>query len=249
MTYKLIEGDMHYGQIGFGSVSEVTTQVFGVARLPEIAEPTIVIKQASKKKLSLIPSDIQDFIVLDNMQWLPYTQNLATFTTLADDQASLVGGITKDNSRDGDQSPTADTVAQGTRPSGDGALTVGGAGGQGVTQAVMLAENIGLRFEARWQFLAFTDEQQDATGQIPVQSFQSLPKVIPEVKPYRVEGFDAFNLMTAAHYHAWIKGDNVTGVSQQNIGARVRKCAIDFNEILFDRDILASLLDILTFTP
>lgn len=221
-----------------------------MARLPELVEPTIIIKPAARQKLSLIPSDIQEFIVLDLQEWLVWSQNLASFTALADDNSSMVGGVTKDNTRVGDGSPTADTVAQGTRPGGDGALTTGGAGGVGVAQVEMVADDVGLRFEARFDWQALTDEQQDATGQIPYHQ-QRYPQIFPKYQRYTLDGLDAFNLMTAAHYHAWVLSDNLitSGVAQFNLGGRVRKVGIDFNEILYDRDILASLLDILTFTP
>lgn len=220
--------------------------VFSVAELPEIAEPDIIIKEPKGRRI--LETDIEDILVWDRKAWNVFSQAFPPVTSLENDTTSFNGGITKDNNRNDDGSPTANTVAQGTRPGGDGASTTGGVGGT-QSPAVMVGE-IAPRFEAFFEFLAFFAEEQSATSNIFSQE-----KRIPDITPaqptqaYRVDGHTVFDLMTAAHYHAWADTDNWGAVvGQYNLGAVVRKVSIDIEEVLFDRDVLASILDVLTFS-
>ncbi len=239
MGFRLIEGDEHFGHIGFGEMVEASASTFGATILPAIAEPDLIIKVGDGRK-NVLAIDIKDIIVWDNREWDYWTDVVTDFVGGEDKRQSLEAGITKDNSADGNQAPTGDSAAQGTRPGGNGVAVAGLAtGGPGNR---MNGDEQATRFVDRVGFFEFTDEEQSAVGQILI----SAEKVRRTTySPYEADGNTAHYLMTAAHYHLWIEANGGAAVASVSLGADVRRTSVDLRELMFDRNVLLTILDAL----
>ena len=118
---------MHFGYIGFGSILAAGNDTFGAAILDAIAEPDLIIKTGTKQNILAI--DVEDVIVWDNRQWHAKTNNQPDFVGGEAKIQNAQGGIVKDNTVNGNDAPTADTIAEGTQPGGSGGAATGTAGG------------------------------------------------------------------------------------------------------------------------
>ncbi len=239
MGFRLIEGDEHFGHIGFGEVVESAASAFSTAILPAIAEPDLIIKVGDGRK-NVLAIDIRDIICWDNREWDYWTDMTPDFVGAEDKLQSAETGITKDNSVQGNQAPTGDNAAQGTRPGGSGVQVTGAAAGGPGTR--MNGDEQPTRFVDRVMFFGVADEEQSAVGQILIQYDKE--RRTP-YSPYEADGNTAHYLMTAAHYHLWIENNGLAAASAVSLGADVRRTSIDLKELMFDRAVLLSILDAL----
>lgn len=240
MTTRAVNGDEHYGQIGFGSMTQSGTNAFSTARLPAIAEPDIIIRDA-KNVRNTLDFDIDEILVWDNRGWTPHV-NFGFLGAAAEDiTQNAVAGITKDNSAEATEAPTAFTVGQGVFPGGSGAAVTGTAGVDGA--APMVGQEIP-RFEAFFDYGNFANDE-NAVGEINMSGVDVLPKTQTEYKQYEVDGNNVHKMMTAAHYHVWLNTVGTGGARTISLGAEVRRMSVDLEEVLFDRAVLLSILDAL----
>lgn len=241
MGVRLVEGDEHFGHIGFGTVTLSAADTFSAALMPEIAEPDIIVKTKSTRKL--LEVDIDDLLVWDNREWHARAGGGIDFVGAEDKTQTSRWGITKDNTVDANAAPTSDAISQGTRPGGNGAAVTGAAAGGGAGQPIMNVDVQPTRYVVDGEFFAIGNEE-NAVGEINMGFSQTDSK---HNQTYEDTGGNKSHLlMTAAHYHAWhdTAGTGVAG--NVGIGASVRKVSIDIDELLFDRGVLLSLLDALS---
>ncbi len=237
MTVRTVEGDEHYGMLGLGSMLESAAATFSQVQCSVFYNPDIIIKPS--KTRSKLEIDIQDIFVWDNREYV--------FRTTVD--PDLIGGedknqeyfaiITKENSSDNSGNPTSDVVGQGTHPGGQNAAVTGDAT---AIPPIAVGEEAPA-FEAFAQFIASGQEQGTDVGtvQIPYTLFVRYPYA-----QYSVDGHSVHHLATAAHYNLAIGGEGVDAAAQLSLGADVRRMTVDLTELLFDRDILLSILDALS---
>lgn len=239
MGFRLIEGDEHFGHIGFGELVEASGGTFGAGILPAIAEPDLIIKIGDGRK-NVLAIDIRDVIVWDNREWDYWTDIVPDFSGGENLLQSMQTGITKDNSVEGNQAPTADTAAQGTRPGGSATVVAGLAtGGPGNRLG---GDEQPTRFVDRVMFFGSADEEQTAVGQITTP-YNKVERTM--YTPYEADGNTAHYLMTAAHYHLWIEAEGFATAAGVSLGADVRRTSVDLKELMFDRAVLLSILDAL----
>lgn len=237
MTARIIEGDEHYGQVGFGTIAASAVNVFTRARFPDIAEPTIIIKDTIKgsNALNIV---IRDILVWDLASWDVFTSATPDIVSAGDTAQETKAGITKDNSAVGNQGPTSDIIAQGTFPGGNG----GSVNSTGSTMNGQTAP----RFEALFSTGLNTNETVDATGQANHSQWQRLMHKIPESYPqYVVDGNTFFHLLTAAHYHLWVDSNDLQVLAEVSVGGRARRVSVGLREVMFDREVLFSILEAL----
>lgn len=243
LTVRMIGNDEHYGQIGLGSMTMSAANAFSSAPLPGIIEPDLIIKTGTGKR-RVLDIDIDDVLVWDCRRW---DVRVGTGIDLAGGESTLQqleGGITKDNTSRTDDGPTADSVAEGTNPSGRGA-SVTGTAGLGTT--VMNGEDVP-RFEQYWDFGLFGNEE-NAAGEINNGAFSTKPKNSNlNYSPYQVDGITVHKLLTAAHYWLWGDSAAMTAAITFHLGADVRRMSINVEELMFDREVLLSILDALVLS-
>ncbi len=235
---RSIEGDEHYGWLGAGTMAISATNVFSAAILPEIIEPDFIVKTGGTKLTLEI--DVKDVLVWDAREWQAHTTLAPDIVGGEQTLQQMEGGLTKDNTVNGNDAPTADSVAQGTIPGGNGvAITGASAGGPGTA---MNGDEQPTRFVDRWSYMAMADEEQTAVGQI---LWQWEPVYTKQNEMYDVDGNSVHYLMTAAHYHMW--GDSLGMATQlfQSLGFSVRRMSVDLKELMFDRAVILSILDAL----
>lgn len=238
MTLRSIEGDEHYGIIGFGSMTLSGNDAFSTGTLPAIAEPDLIIANRTGRRTLEI--DVKDVLVWDNQEWLPQTDSGADITGGENIPQEAKGGITKDNTVEANAIPTSDSVAQGTTPGGNGAAQVGAT----ATSPTLIGQTAP-RFVSRWEFWQNDNEEQSAVGHI-LHVTRGIPEqIIPKYKGYVVNGHTVFYLMTAAHYHQWYDTNNLVAAGTQSVGGFVRRMSLDIQEVMFDREVLLSILDAL----
>jgi len=244
MGLRAVTGDLHYQKIGFGTVTLSGADTFSAAQLPKIAEPTFIVKDEINR--AFLEVDVEDVLIWDNRKWEARAGGAIDFAVSEDKTQTSNWGVTKDNTSDGSDAPTSDAIAQGTRPGGKGAAVTGAAAGGGDGGPLMNSDDIPTRYVARGEFFAIANEE-NAVGEIN-QSF-SQDSTYP-YEPYQDSESEhsVHYLMTAAHYHAWLDtaGTGITG--NLSLGADVRKMAIDLQELMFDRQVILSILDALTRT-
>ncbi len=237
MSLRMIGHDEHYGRIGLGSMTQSATNAFSSAPLPAIIEPDIIIKTGSGRRVLEI--DIDDILVWDVKVWDCQTNNAPDIVGGEDVLQTSQAVITKDNNAlvtDGG-GPTAYSIAGRTFPGGLGAA-VAGTAGLGTT--VMNGTDTP-PYEAFFEFLNFSSEA-NAAGQVNIQSsrWQRYHN-----SKYRVDGNDVHKLLTAAHYWLAAETDNLAAAGTYSLGAEVRRMSIDVEEMMFDREVLLSILDAL----
>lgn len=235
---RSIEGDEHYGFIGFGSMTMSAANAFSATILDAIAEPDFIVK-ADSKTLSL---DIQvnDVLVWDVKEWHARTNLQPDIVGGENVIQNAFGGITKDNTINGNDAPISDVIAQGLTPGGSGAAVTGGVTGGPGTRTV--GDEQPTRYVERFEYWSAGGEEQTAVGQV-LFDFDNMQ--IREKSPYRVDGHDVHYLMTAAHYHQWLDSTLVANAGSQGIGAYVRRMSVDLKELMFDRAVILSILDAL----
>lgn len=240
MTTRSITGDEHYGNIGFGSMVQSAANAFSTARLPAIAEPDVIIRNASDSRNTL-KFDIDDILVWDVKRWFPEINFKFDVTASEGVNQRVHAGLTKDNTSEASDAPTADTIADGTQAGGSGAAVTGTAGVD--ASAPMVGQEIP-KFEQFWDFGQFSNEE-NATGEINMSGVNRVPLVEPAYSPYSVDGNAVHKLLTAAHYHAWTGTEGQANPLTLSLGAEVRRMSVDLEELLFDRATLFSILDAL----
>ncbi len=236
-TFFEVEGDSHYGHLGFGSMTQSAANAFSSAMLDAIVEPDIIIKpNVGRRRLEI---DIEQILVWDIRKWFLRSDQRADEAGAENSASELLAFITADNSLKGNDSPKADSVAEGTRPGGDGAAVTGDADG---TPPRMVGDE-SPRFEAQFQFIGIVDEEQTAVGQIllPYSMIEEW-----DYSPYQVDGLWAHHLLTSAHYALSADSNDLAAAATLSLGGSVRRMGVDFTELLFDRDILLSILDALS---
>ncbi len=243
MTVRMIGNDEHYGEIGFGSLTQLGADDHSAALLPAIAEPDLVIK-AGRGNRRVLEIDIDDVLVWDNREWIVRADYIVPGAGLEGDLLFYRGGITKDNTSDAGDSPTADTIAEGTRPGGVGAAITGQAANPNT--ALMAGDEV-MPFVKQFDFGEFRNEE-NAAGEINVSGMTQYPKHNMMQSPYEVNGITVHYLMTAAHYWAWIESLGITSAGSMSVGASVRRMSVDVEELFFDRAVLLSILDALVLT-
>ena len=116
MGLRMIEGDQHFGWMGLGAVSASAADTFSAAIVDAIVEPDLIISNKATRKVLEI--DVEDVLVWDCRRAEVLSTNLPDFVGGEDKLQSDRCGVTKDNTVNGSDAPTADSVAQGTRPAG-----------------------------------------------------------------------------------------------------------------------------------
>jgi len=241
MSVRMIGNDEHYGKIGFGSIEESAASTFSSAQLPAIAEPDLVIKTGTGSR-RVLEIDIDDVLVWDNREWLVHANYAPDLVGGEGVVQKLTGGIVSDNTSAATDNPTADTIAEGTRPGGQAPRVVGAA-----TATVLMAGDEVMPYVERFDFGKFGNEE-NAAGEVNINSMTDMPQNDLKNSPYEVDGVTCHYLMTAAHYWAWLAGIALPAASRLNIGADVRRMSIGVEELFFDRAVLLSILDALVLT-
>lgn len=227
----LIGGDEHYGSVGFGNFTASTVNVFTAVRLGTTIEPTVLIKDVDKRS-SVLDIKFDDVLVWDISHW-NVRLLISWDVTSQDVNQESVGGVTVDNTSGVNDQPTADTIAQGTKPGGDGAtITSGTTTGQ-----------VNPRFEMGWATEASANETADATGQSTRTGQIHHPDVHPQPKAVPDNGNWFYKLLTSRAYHAWMDGNAQATAVSASIGAQARRVSVGLDEVLFDR---GGIVDILT---
>lgn len=239
MGLRSIEGDEHYGHIGWGAVQNTTVDTFDASIIDAIIEPDFIIKTAAKKLT--LDIDVKDVLVWDIRTWEAHINATPAATSNEDARLSADSGITKDNTINGNDAPVADTIDEGTQPGGGGAAVTGTAVGGPGTRTV--GDEQPSRYEHRTSFTHSGSEEQTAVGQIPL-TFETFR--IFQYQPYRVDGNAVHHLLTAAHYHMWLATLEMQGTAKiVNYGSDARRMSVDLKELMFDRAVILSILDAL----
>lgn len=235
LTVRGIDGEEHYGTIGFGQMQMSALNTFSVGRLDSLVEPDLLLSMKSGK--SLLDISIDDVLCWDVREWLPFTNMSPDGVGSEDTDQVADAGITKDNTVAADNHPTADTIAQGTHPGGNQASVTGSS-----ATSPQLSGQTTPRFEARWEYFRQIAEEQTAVGQI-LWPYSALPKNRVTYPHYEVNGVACHKLLTAAHYHLWMQTENVAATAFTSLGADVKRMSIDIEEVMFDREVILSILD------
>jgi len=239
MTIRDVGGDEHYGTIAWGSMALSAANAFSAAQLPDIAEPTLIVDLKTKGKVEI---QVDNILVWDIANWLLHTGNTPQLAGLEDGRLGNECGVTKDNTLGATDFPAADTIGDGTQPGGNGTIQTGNA-----TGTARLIGETAPRFEMRAEFHQSVNEE-NAAGEINLPFSKNAPKIMPLYTPYNQDGVWVYNLLTAAHYWFWGQSsDYGTTVATYTFGGRVKKVSIDVDELLFDREVLFSLVDALAF--
>lgn len=243
LTVRMIGNDEHYGEIGFGNLTESAANTFSAGRLPAIAEPDLVIKTGTGSR-RVLEIDIDDVLVWDNRKWNirgNYSIDVAGAEGI---EQAFRAGITRDNTSDGTDAPTANSIAEGTTPGGRGATVTGSAADPNTV--IMNGTDVP-RYIQHFDFGRFANEE-NATGEINISGMSNTPMNDVSYKPYEVNGVTCHYLMTAAHYQAWLVGTGLAAAGNLDVGAQVRRMSVDVDELFFDREVLLSILDALVLT-
>lgn len=229
---KLIDGDEHFGDIGFGGVIQPSPDVFTRARATQLMAPTVRIGDVTDNR-NLLSFIIEEIITWDVRHFEMHNSIVPRNAASEGLRQSIAGGITKDNTREVTAFPTADTIAQGTFPGGDQAHVASG--------AVTVGQEVP-RFEERFQFLQFQNEE-NATGEINLNGGPELVLQDKVYAGYVVEGNWYHHLLTARNYHMWCTSSQTGNAGGVRLGAEVRKVVVDLKEVLFDRGSLITIED------
>lgn len=238
LALRSIGHDEHYGQLGLGSMTQSATNIFSSAPLPEIIEPDIIIKTGTGKR-RVLDIDIDDILVWDVRQWDASSDVIADLVGGEDASQRMEARITHDNNSlvtDGG-GPVAATIAEGFNPGGAGAAV---AGTLGLGTTVMNGQEVP-RYEAYFEFVMLGNEQ-NAAGVINMRWVRAQKY---SYSPYEVDGNTAHKLLTAAHYWLSIQSNGLAATATVHLGANVRRMAIDIEELMFDREVLISILNAL----
>lgn len=240
MGVRMIEGDEHYGHIGAGQMTTIAADTFSIALLPAIIEPDFIVKAQTGSKLRL-EIDVKDVLVWDARELRSFYDGTPDGAGSENLKQRAIGGLVKNNTVDGTGTPTADTAAQGTHPSGAVGAVTGGAGGTAAV-ARTNGDEQPTDFVDRWTYWQNVNEEQTAVGQIQ-QAFES--NHVHQWMPYDLDGVTCHYLMTAAHYAQWFDGNDLDAAGNQAIGFSVRRVSVDLKELMFDRAVILSILDAL----
>ncbi len=227
---KLIDGDEHFGDIGFGGVIQGSADTFIAGRATALMSPTVRIGNVTDNR-NLLSFIIEEIITWDVRHFQMVNTIIPDNVGSEGARQSIKAGITKDNTREVTEQPSADTIAEGTFPTGSNALV---SSGTTVGQEVP-------RYEERFDFLEFSNEE-NATGEINLNA-TGLQIRDREYAGYVVDGNWYHHLLTARNYHLWGESkftDNIGGIG---LGAEVRKVVVDLKEVLFDRGSLITIED------
>lgn len=240
MTIRMIGHDEHYGRIGMGGVTQSAANAFSSAPLPAIIEPDLII--STGKDRSKLNIKIDDVLVWDCRRWDATTDGRPDTSGGENGIHELFAGITHDNVADltAGGGPTAFTVAEGVFPGGQ-AASVTGSAGLGTT--IMAGDEVP-RFEANFEFMAFANEE-NAVGEI---NQKYTKEATFKYEQYDVEGIAVHKLLTAAHYWFWVESTLLASAAAVQLGADVRRMSVDVQELMFDREVLLSILDALVLT-
>jgi len=226
---KLIQGDEHYGEIGFGGVAETTTAVFAVAQADDLMEPTVRIKDVRGQ--DLLKFDIEDIICWDARKYNALSTKVPNNVGAEDVRQTIHGGITKDNTKGADDQPTSDSTANGTRP--------GGKNPEVLTLAITTGEEAP-RFVERFEWFNGVNEE-NAAGEITYEYNRLIER---QKQGYPLDGNWFHSVLTARHYHLWFKSAAAAAaLGAFQLGAEVRKISVELEEVLFDRAAIISLDD------
>ncbi len=244
MGVRMVEGDFHYGHLGLGSLIASAADTFSATIIDPAIEPDLIVTLAKGK--SILEVEIDDVLLWDSRKIKYQSTNAPDRAAGGDTTQFDRAGITVDNTVNGNDAPTADTVAQGTRPSGGGVGVTGAAAG-GPGTPTNIGEQ-GLRYWDSVEFWATSNETVDATGQAN-HGFNQFAET--EFSPYTPDSdIVCHKLWTGAHYHAWTASTATGNSTTLDFGIDCRKMSVDVNELLFDRGVLLSLIEALSaFTP
>jgi len=209
------------GEVTFGNLTETGANTFTRVQInDDIASPDIIIDEKLFKGGGL---NIEQVLAWDVYAWEPMTNARADITGAEDTIQEFNGGLTKDNSVDSTDFPTADTLPEETRP---------GSGNP--------ASNT--RYVRRWTWGFGANEEQSAASQInrptpDAQKFEVNPMTIitPGPRSY-------YYPMLAAHYHLWGEGLALNGASTMQLGILGRRIEVEFEELMFDREAFLGIL-------
>lgn len=237
MGVRSLESDEHYSPIGFGAMTQSAADVFSSIPISNKIEPSFIIKTRSKSNLLAI--EIEEVLVWDVRQWLPHCTSIIDFAGSQGQIQSIQAGIVKDNTAAQTDGPTAFTIAQGVFPGGQSAAVAGTAGVAGSTPTT--GDDV-QAYVAGWDFGNSANEEQDATAQINWNAYRHYPWDNQAYGPYQVDGVTCHKLLTANHYWAWLETTGGGAVQTLSLGAEVTRKSVDFNEVLFDRESVLTIL-------
>jgi len=246
MTIRLIQGDFHFGNIGLGHMALSAANAFSAINIDNIIEPDVILKELNVGR-RVISQDIDDLLVWDIRNWIVKTlsDGLEPDVAGGEDLAQIAkGGIVKDNDFSGLQ-PTVDTIAQGTHPGGNLAAVAGAAAGGG-DAPVSIGQDV-VEYEFDWEYMSNSNEEQTAVGHILHNWRNTIPRAELSYPMYLQDGWSVHQLLTAGRYHQWADSEGLSSGFTQSLGMNARRVSIDLLELIFDRGVLLTLLDALTF--
>jgi len=235
MTTRSINGDEHYGHIGFGSMDMSGADVFSSILLDAIIEPDIILSHDQDE--NSLDISIDNILVWDVEEWFPQVNTTYDIVGAEAKVQSIQGGLTKDNTGDASNGPTAELRTQGANAGGNRAAVTGTAG---VLDAARTSADEVTQFEEYWDFGIIGNEE-NATGEINMTGLQRTPLNNTRKSPYEIDGNTVHKMLTAAHYWMWLNTAGIGSAMTLGLGASVRKYSVDVQELMFDRAVLITL--------
>lgn len=225
MAPNVLAIDRFPNQISFGNLAETTENTFRTLQIPDaIISPDIVVDGGLFDGGGF---KIEDVLVWDVHLWEPFTDAGPDITGGEGLAMAMNAGMTKDNSTDGSGGPSADTAAEETRPGSGNAASF-------------------TKYVHRWGWQFGSNEQQDATGQINRSLSEPQKRIMPQLVVLGPAGKNYGEVLTAAHYHHWLQGQNLSGLKTFQNGVQARRVQVDFDELMFDRETLLGILGLIT---
>lgn len=238
LALRLLSSDLHYATHGFGTMTQSAANAFSSALVTSNIEPDLIVVEG-KGNRRLLDLQISDILVWDVREWFPHLTWSPDIASAGDVVQTANAGLTKDNSADAREGPTTFATAQGTKPGGAGAAVTGTAGVQG--SAPTVGDEV-MPFEALWDYGMISNETVDATGQANHGGMKRMPHESCSYQRYEVEGNSAYHLLTAAHYWVWINTEALAAAASIALGGSVRRVSVDLDEVMFDREVVISIL-------
>lgn len=235
-TVRLVDQDEEYGSVGLGLFALSATDVFSVASIDDIIEPTIIYDfDFGQRKISV---KIEDILVWDVRRWEAEQLNSIAAAGGSDVTRELFAGVAKDNTLDKTGFPTVQP-----RVGGEGNSVAGLASG---TLNVMNQDTLPI-IDAVLPFgTTFQNETIDGTGQLNHHYAKYAEK---SYTPYGGggDGPHRHHMLLHANYYMYANTTAYTStVASLSLAMDARLMSIDIEELFADRQVILNLADALT---